>query len=112
VSYRSETLLWLAQRASAAVLAVCVVVHLITIIYAVQGGLTAAEILARTRGNVAWFAFYSVFVLAVSVHAPIGLRSVCMEWLHWRGRSLDLVLLVFAAMLAWGGARAVVGVFA
>ena len=93
-------------------LAVCVVVHLITIVYAVQGGLTAAEILERTRGNAAWFAFYSVFVLAVSVHAPIGLRSICIEWLRWRGASRDIVLFVFGGILAWGGMRAVMGLFA
>ena len=109
---RFETLLWIAQRASAAVLAVCVVVHLATIIYAVQGGLTAAEILGRTRGNAAWLAFYSVFVLAVTVHAPIGLRNVLMEWVRWRGRSRDAVLLVFAAALAWMGMSAVRAVFA
>jgi succinate dehydrogenase subunit C len=111
MTHRGETLLWVAQRASAAVLALCVVVHLATIIYAVQGGLSAGEILGRTRGNVAWFAFYSVFVLAVSVHAPIGLRSVFIEWLRWRGRSRDLVLLLFAASLAWMGMRAVFAVF-
>jgi len=94
------------------VLAVCVVVHLVTIIYAVRGGLTAAEILERTRGHTGWFAFYSVFVLAVTVHVPIGLRSICLEWLRWRGRSCDLALLLFAALLAWAGMRAVVGVFA
>ena len=38
--------LWYAQRVSAIVLAVCVVVHLATMIYAVRGGLTAAEILS------------------------------------------------------------------
>jgi fumarate reductase subunit C len=112
VSYRRESLLWVAQRASAAVLAVCVVVHLATIVYAVQGGLSAAEILARTRGNAAWFAFYSLFVLAVTVHAPIGLRAVLGEWLGWRGRSRDLALLAFAALLAWLGMRATIGVFA
>ena len=111
MSFRTQAALWLAQRASAAVLAICVVVHLITIIYAVRGGLTAAEILERTRGNAAWFAFYSVFVLAVTLHVPIGLRSVCTEWLRWRGRSRDLALLVFAAFLAWAGMRAVLGVF-
>ena len=111
MSFRTQAVLWLAQRASAAVLAVCVVVHLITIIYAVRGGLTAAEILERTRGNAAWFAFYSVFVLAVTLHVPIGLRSVCTEWLRWRGRSRDVALLVFAAFLAWAGMRAVLGVF-
>lgn len=112
MSFRTQAGLWIAQRASAAVLAVCVVVHLCTIIYAVQGGLSAAEILERTRGNAGWFAFYSVFVLAVTVHVPVGLRSVCSEWLGWRGRSRDLALLLFAAFLAWAGMRAVLGVFA
>ena len=111
MSYKTQARLWIAQRASAAVLAVCVVVHLATIIYAVQGGLSAAEILARTRGNVAWFAFYSVFVVAVSVHAPIGLRSVLIEWLRWRGRSRDLALLLLSASLAGMGMRAVLAVF-
>ena len=112
MSYRAETILWVAQRASAAVLALCVVVHLCTIVYAVQGGLSAAEILARTRGNVAWFAFYALFVLAVTIHAPIGLRSVCAEWLGWRGRSRDFALVLFTGFLGWGGMHAVLGVFA
>lgn len=107
-----QTWLWVAQRASAAILALCVVVHLATIIYAVQGGLTAAEILGRTRGNAAWFAFYSLFVLAVTVHAPIGLRAIFIEWLRWRGRSRDVVLFLFAVLLAWMGMGAVVSVFA
>jgi fumarate reductase subunit C len=111
VTRRNETLLWIAQRASAAVLALCVVVHLATIVYAVQGGLTAAEILSRTRGNAAWFVFYAVFVLAVTVHAPIGLRTIFIEWLRWRGRSRDLFLLAFAAVLAWMGMAAVFAVF-
>jgi fumarate reductase subunit C len=108
---RNETTLWIAQRASAAVLALCVVVHLATVIYAVQGGLTAAEILGRTRGSAAWLAFYSVFVLAVTVHAPIGLRAVLGEWLGWRGRSRDGFLLLFAAVLAWIGMGAVKTLF-
>jgi succinate dehydrogenase subunit C len=112
LSVRTQTLIWGAQRASAAVLALCVVVHLATVIYAVQGGLTAAEILGRTRGNAAWFAFYSLFVLAVTVHAPIGLRSVLGEWLGWRGKSRDLALLVFAMVLASMGMKAVMAVFA
>lgn len=109
---KGQAILWIAQRASAAVLAVCVAVHLAMIIYAVQGGLTAAEILARTRGNAGWLAFYSVFVLAVTIHAPIGLRSVFIEWLGWRGRSRDVVLALFAALLAWMGMRAAIGMFA
>jgi fumarate reductase subunit C len=112
LSVKAQTFLWLAQRASAAVLAVCVVVHLCTIIYAVQGGLTAAEILGRTRGNAGWLAFYTVFVLAVAVHAPIGLRAICIEWLRWRGASRDVFLLAFSAILAWTGMRAALGLFA
>jgi fumarate reductase subunit C len=108
---RVEAVLWIAQRVSAAVLALCVAVHLATIIYAVQGGLTAAEILGRTRGNHAWLAFYSLFVIAVSVHAPIGLRAIFLEWLRWRGASRDVVLAFFAALLAWMGMRAVFAVF-
>ena len=105
-------MLWGAQRATAAILALCVVVHLATIVYAVQGGLTAAEILGRTRGNAAWLAFYSVFVLAASVHAPIGLRTIAIEWLRWRGRSRDAVLLLLAISLLGWGMRAVISVFA
>jgi len=112
VSVRGETRLWIAQRASAAVLALCVLVHLATMIYAMRGGLTGAEILARTRGNLAWLAFYTLFVLAVSVHAPIGLRAVLAEWLGWRGRSRDVALLLFAMLLAWMGMRAVMTVYA
>lgn len=108
---RAQTYLWLAQRASAAVLALCVAVHLATMIYAIRGGLSAGEILGRTRGNGAWLAFYSTFVLAVSVHAPIGLRPVLGEWLRWRGASRDLCLLALALALAGLGMRAVLGVF-
>ena len=84
MSVRTQTFLWVAQRASAAVLGVCVLVHLVTMVYAVRGGLTAAEILGRTQGSVAWLAFYSLFVLAIAVHVPIGLRAVLGEWLKWR----------------------------
>ncbi len=108
---KAEAVLWIAQRASAAVLALCVAVHLATIIYAVRGGLTAAEILARTRGNGAWLAFYGVFVLAVAVHAPIGLRAVLREWLGWRGASRDAFLALLSAFLLLTGLRAVLAVF-
>ena len=111
MSTRSDTLLWLTQRASAAVLALCVTVHLVTIVYAVRGGLTAAEILGRTRGSTGWLAFYSVFVIACAVHAPIGLRPVLTEWLGWRGRSREAFVLAFGVLLAFLGMRAVLAVF-
>ena len=93
-------------------LAVCVLVHLVTIIYAVRGGLSAAEILGRTRGNVAWLVFYTVFVVAVAVHAPIGLRSVLGEWARWRDKSRDVALLLFSLLLLVMGMRAVLALFA
>jgi fumarate reductase subunit C len=103
--------LFLAQRVSAGVLAFAVTVHLATILYAVRGGLTAGEILARTRGNGGFLAFYLLFVLAVSVHAPIGLRNVLREWTPWRGRSLDVVLAIFAVLLLILGVRAALAVY-
>jgi len=103
--------LWTAQRASAAVLAFCVVVHLATVIYAVRNGLSAAEILGRTRGSNAWAGFYALFVAAVAVHAPIGLRSVLAETFNWRGRGLDIVVTAAGLALALWGFRAVYAVF-
>ena len=79
MSARAQTLLWLAQRVSGAVLALTVTVHLVTLTYAVRGGLTAAEIIDRVQGNVAWLAFYSVFVAAAAIHAPLGLRVILYE---------------------------------
>lgn len=103
---RSQVLLWGAQRVSAMVLALCVVVHLITIIYAVRSGLSAAEILGRTRGSFAWGGFYALFVAAVAVHAPIGMRNILAEF-GWRGRGVDVLMWVLALTLAMWGLRAV-----
>jgi fumarate reductase subunit C len=110
MTLRTQVLLWGAQRLSAAVLALCVLVHLATIIYAVRNGLSAAEILGRTQGSVAWAAFYGLFVAAVAVHAPIGLRNVLAETFRWRGRGLDVVTLVIGVGLALWGGRAVYAV--
>ena len=110
MSVRTQVLLWTAQRASAVILAVCVIVHLVTIIYAVRNGLSAGEILGRTRGSAAWAAFYTVFVAAIAVHAPIGLRSVLAESFNWRGRSLDTAVAVIGIGLALFGFRAVYAV--
>lgn len=111
MSARAQAMLWLAQRITAGVLAVCVTVHLATIVYAARGGLSAEEIFARTRGNHAWLAFYVIFVLAAALHAPIGLRAIAIEWLGWRGRSRDAVLLLFSVALLWAGLRAALAVF-
>ena len=111
MSIRAQVLLWTAQRISAAVLALCVLVHLITMIYAVKNGLSAAEVLGRTRGNSGWAAFYALFVAAIAIHAPIGLRTIASEMLDWRGTVLDLLVLAVGIALALWGWRAVWGVF-
>ena len=111
LSAKSEAWLWIAQRASAALLALCVLVHLVTIIYAVRHGLSGAAILERTRGNAAGLAFYSLYVLAIAVHAPIGLRTLCQEWLGWRNASLNWFVAAIALALFAFGLRAGWAVF-
>ena len=105
-----EARLYLLQRATALLLAPLVVVHLVVILLAVRGGLSAAEILARTQGSTVWAAFYGVFVIAVALHAPIGLRNLLGERLGWRDGSRDLAVLVFGLALLGLGLRAVWGV--
>jgi fumarate reductase subunit C len=95
------------QRGSAAVLGLCVVVHLAGIVYAVRHGLTSEAIVARMHASAIWPSFYAVFVVAVAVHAPLGLRAICDEWLGWRGRGIDAVLALFACVLLAGGLYAV-----
>ena len=107
-----ETRLFALQRFSAMLLGPLVVVHLGLILYAVRGGLTADEILGRTQDSIGWGLFYGLFVLAVSVHAPIGVRNVLKEWTAWRGPSLDLAMLLLAAALLSLGLRALWAVVA
>lgn len=110
MSTRREVMLWTAQRVTAVVLALCVIVHLATIIYAVRGGLTAAEILGRTRGSYAWGTFYSVFVIAAAIHGSIGLRTIAAEWLGFRGGLAEWAMTVAALVLTITGLRAVAAV--
>ena len=99
--------LYLLQRISALVIVPLVVGHLAVMAYAVQGGLSVGEILDRTRGSAGWFAFYGLFVVAVAVHAAIGLRAVTHEVGGLGGRALDLFTALTALVLFVLGARAV-----
>src|SRR6056297_4002997 len=81
--------LYMAQRLTALLMAPLVIGHIAVMIYAIQGGLSAAEILGRTQGSVFWFAFYGLFVIAVSIHAAIGLRTILGEWAGLRGGARD-----------------------
>jgi fumarate reductase subunit C len=100
------------QRVTAAFLALAVVVHLATIMIAVRGGLSAAEIIGRTRGNEAWLLFYALFALAAGLHGAIGLRNIAGEWLGWRGRGLDMAWLGIGLLTAIFGMRAAWGLYA
>jgi fumarate reductase subunit C len=99
--------LYMLQRLSALLMAPLVLGHLAVMIYAIRGGLSAAEILGRTQGSVAWFAFYGIFVAAVSVHGAIGLRVVLHEWAGLRGAWLEAAMWVTGTVLFILGARAV-----
>jgi fumarate reductase subunit C len=112
LSARAETWAWIVQRAAAVVLAIAVTVHLVTIIYAVRSGLSAAAILGRIEGNAAWLAFYAAFALAAALHGAHGLRTVAREWTPWRGRSLDFAAVLAAALLAAAGCRAAWALYA
>lgn len=107
---RAEAWLWATQRGTAVLLALFVLVHLVTIIYAVRAGLSAGAILARVHSSIGWPAFYALFVLAAAVHGAIGLRTVAAEWLGWRGRGADLAVAVVAVALLATGWRAVLAV--
>lgn len=106
-SARAAAWRFMLQRASAAALALCVVVHLATIIYAVRHGLSSAAIVARVRGNAVWPAFYLLFVVAVAIHAPLGLRNVADEWLGLRGRGVNVLAVAFGLLVLGMGLFAV-----
>jgi fumarate reductase subunit C len=103
---------WYWQRLSAMVLALCVFVHLGGLIYAVRGGLSAAEVLGRTQGNWAFGAFYAVFVVACAVHVPVGMANIAREWWGLREDAALWLARLFALLLLAMGLRAVWAVVA
>ena len=101
--------LYVLQRATAAVMAPLVLAHIAIIFYATNHGVSAAEILGRTRGSLAW-AIKGLFVLAAATHGAIGVRAVASEWAGLRGRGLDALMWGFGLILAALGLRAVAAV--
>ncbi len=99
--------LYMAQRISAMIMGPLVLGHLAVMIYAIQGGLSSAEILSRTQGSIFWFVFYGTFVIAVSVHAAIGMRVIMHEWLGLKGAALPLLTWSRCLIFLFMGARAV-----
>lgn len=99
--------LYLAQRLAALALAPFVLMHLVVMIIAIEGGLTAAEILSRTQGSAFWAAFYGGFVAVAALHASIGLRVIVHETLGLGGAALTGIMWGAGLLLAGLGMRAV-----
>jgi len=102
--------LYVWQRLTAVVMAPLVVLHVAVILYASRSGMTAADILARTRGSLAWAACYGGFVAAVAIHAAIGVRNVLTEWSPLNDRAAGRLAVGFGFLLLVLGLRAVAAV--
>jgi fumarate reductase subunit C len=102
--------LYVWQRLTAAVMVPLVLLHIAVIFYATRKGLTAADILARTRGSFTWALLYGSFVAAAAVHAAIGLRTVVIEWSPLNDRAAGVCAVAFGALLLVLGLRAVAAV--
>jgi len=95
--------LYMLQRLSALFLVPMVILHLAVMVYAARGGLTADELLQRTQSSVFWMLFYTGFVIAVSVHAAIGVRVVVCEHFRLTGGLVGVVTWsVFFGLLCMG----------
>jgi len=102
--------LYLAQRISALIMAPLVIGHIAVMIYAVQNGLSASEILSRTQGSLWWGLFYGLFVAAVAVHAAIGVRAVIYETFQTHAGLLNPLTWAIGLSLLFLGGRAVAAV--
>ncbi|GAB3630006.1 hypothetical protein PTE30175_04847 [Pandoraea terrae] len=105
-----EPRLFALQRLTAMIMAPFVLIHLAVILYAVRGGLTVASILSRTQGSWGWISFYSLFVVSVGIHVPIGLRNILIEWGRISRAFASVICLVFGLVLLTMGLRAVIAV--
>jgi fumarate reductase subunit C len=99
--------LYVWQRLTAAIMVPLVLLHVAVIVYATRKGMTAADILARTRGSLAWAACYGSFVAAVAIHAAIGVRNVLTEWSSLNERGAGSLAVGFGFVLLVLGMRAV-----
>jgi fumarate reductase subunit C len=99
--------LYVWQRATAAIMVPLVLIHIAVIFYATRQQMTAADILSRTHGSVAWASYYALFVAAVSIHASIGVHNVMAEWPRLTERRAGQIAIAFGIMLALLGALAI-----
>jgi len=98
---------WYWQRMTAMAMVACVFIHIAVMVYAMNGGLSAAEILGRTQGSLVWAMFYGIFVVLVSIHASIGVRNTLVEWCRMTDRAAGVVGNLIVLVLLVLGLRAV-----
>ena len=106
----NEAQLYSLQRLSAVIMAPLVVVHLITIMYAVRGGLSAEEILARTSGASAGIVVCGVVGGAVWGEDPGGERKMLIEWAGVKRRLAGWIAVMLGGIVFITGMRAVIAV--
>ena len=102
--------LYVLQRATAALMAPLLLIHLALIFYASSHDLNASAILGRTRGSLLWGSFYAAFVVFAATHAAIGVRSIASEWTSLRGRALACLMWACGLLLVALGLTAVAAV--
>jgi fumarate reductase subunit C len=101
---------WYLQRISAMVLTIFVVIHLVIMMFAIHGGLTASEILDRTRSSPLVGLFYALFVIACAIHVPIGVTKIAQEWASLSSAMARRISWFLTALILIMGFAAVWGV--
>src|SRR5262249_32215956 len=102
--------LYVWQRLTAAIMLPLVLAHVAMIFYATRTGMSAADILGRTRSSIGWAVFYTLFVVPAAIHAGICLRYCFAEWLPMGGPAAGMLAVVFGFLLLLFGLRAVAAV--
>jgi fumarate reductase subunit C len=102
--------LYVWQRLSAATMVPLIILHVAVIFHATRAGLSAADILSRTRGSLFWGTLYGAFVVAAAIHAGIGVRTILIEWSPLDERVAGICATAFGILLLGLGLRAVAAV--
>ena len=105
-SVNPDLILFVTQRVTGALLALLLLIHLITIMYAVQGEISVSEIVERVRGNTVWVIFYGIFIVSAVVHSMIGVRNILAEMSNLNRRFVDVAVTIYAVASLWLGIEA------
>ena len=104
--------LYFLQRLTAMIMLPLVIIHIGVMIWAINDGLTAEEILSRTQGSIFWALIYGLFVLAVAIHGSIGFRTISREWFKFSKTMANIASILLLAVLIVMGLKAVYSVVA